>query len=234
MADDTDFAALYEELRITPDCTPEQFRHAYRRRVARLHPDQRGSAGDVGRLQELNRLYDAAMDFLRTHGRLPGAAHAAAAHAPAWSGMAADALPRASHAHDPSPPPKAGSSPLSRWFVLVVVLAIGALLLHAFDAPKRGGQAPAAATHASDAPSAATPSAMIELGMEKRMVRAIQGAPLGHHDIRWDYGPSWIEFKCAGVVTDWYSSPLRPLRVGTPHPSDKDWDRFDAARPAGC
>lgn len=73
MSDDTDFAALYRELGIDTTGSLQALRNAYRRRVAKLHPDQGGDAEDTGRLQQLNRLYDAACDFHRRYGRLPGA-----------------------------------------------------------------------------------------------------------------------------------------------------------------
>lgn len=76
MTDRLDFATLFRELDLAPECSPEQLRAAYRRLVSRLHPDQGGDAQDTGRLQQLNRLYRAALDFERAHGRLPGASGA--------------------------------------------------------------------------------------------------------------------------------------------------------------
>ncbi len=237
MAEDTDFAALYRTLGITPACTPVQFRQAYRRAVARLHPDPRGGGGDVAELQELNRLYRAATEFQRIHGRLPGAppmpadAQATAAFAPA-----AAAAPHAMPATPTEAPAEdaAGIDRMSRYFILLALLAIVALALHALETG--GGKAgpDAAAPQRAMTGERSSPDAKIVLGMEKARVKAIQGAPLGMHEIRWDYGPSWIDFGCGGVVTDWYSSPLRPLRVATPHPTAGDWDAFDAAPPPGC
>jgi hypothetical protein len=241
MSEHDDFASLYRELGIRGACTPEAFRHAYRRRVSQLHPDQRGHADDVATLQELNRLYDAALDFLRAHGRLPGSAasvpqqaHAIAqAHSPALHAAQADA--GAGGDGSLRDEPAAGTQRLSRYFVLLAVLAIAALAASALkgtisvhqDTPHDTG---AAALHRPPGGE----SGLIALGMGKRRVRSIQGEPVGDHDIRWDYGPSWIDFKCGDVVSDWYSSPLRPLKVETPHPSAADWDRHDAAPPPGC
>lgn len=245
MAEHDDFASLYRELGIRGACTPETFRQAYRRRVSQLHPDQRGHDDDVATLQELNRLYDAALDFLRTHGRLPGSAASAlapdraiapadiaAAHdAPARSDAGLGFTAAAPTGHEPA----AGTHRLSRYFVLLAVLAIAALAASALkgtisvsqDTPRDTG---AAALHRIDGAD----SGLVALGMGKRRVRSIQGDPVGHHDIRWDYGPSWIDFECGDAVSDWYSSPLRPLRTATPHPTPADWDRYDAARPPGC
>ena len=237
MAEDTDFSALYHALGISTACTPEQFRKAYRRRVARLHPDQHGDKGDVARLQELNRMYDAAMEFLRTHGRLPGSSppSPSALESP----QAVDRHPSASAApvaneSDPSGWPEAGPARHSRYFILLAVLAITVLTLHALETPRGVGKGRVEAVADHTTGSVVPATSTIVLGMGKAQVKAIQGAPLGGHDIRWDYGPSWVDFKCGDVVTDWYSSPLRPLHVASPHPTTQDWDRFDAARPPGC
>ena len=235
MAEDTDFSALYHALGISAACTPEQFRKAYRRRVARLHPDQHGDQDDVARLQELNRMYDAAMEFLRVHGRLPGSSPPApfAAQAPLASGGRHDAPPApAAHAGGFPEGPEAGPERHSRYFILLAVLAITVLALHALETP--GDRSRVEAKTDQPTGGVAPTTSTIVLGMGKAQVKAIQGAPLGGHEIRWDYGPSWIDFKCGDVVTDWYSSPLRPLRVASPHPTAQDWDRFDAARPPGC
>jgi hypothetical protein len=58
----------------------------------------------------------------------------------------------------------------------------------------------------------------IALGATAQQVREIHGEPVSGWEQRWEYGPSWIAFRC-GVVVDWYSSPLRPLKVASEHPS---------------
>lgn len=233
--EDIDFGALYQELGVVPDCTPEEFRHAYRRRVARLHPDQGGSEADAKRLQHVNRLYDDANEFLRAHGRLPGARSPAVDEphasydARAWSvpGRPSSAAEEARGAHE------AGSERQSRYFIWLAVLVVCVLLWHMLGRSDTGTSSqPADAAGALSA--AAAPVDRIVLGMDKPQVRVLQGAPIGYHSVRWDYGPSWIDFGCGDVVTDWYSSPLRPLKVDTAHPTARDWDRFDAAPPAGC
>lgn len=243
MAEDTDFAALYGELGITSDLTPEQFRHAYRRRVAQLHPDQRGGPGDVARLQELNRTYAAALAFLRTHGRLPGAPVAARVAAPAPPSDA----PGTTHAPDPAAAPapaattpgapparaKAGTGAASRWFTWMAVVAVAVLLVHACGERAPPGTPPVATTF-DTAVEDALGIDKVRLGMDKARVEAIQGKPGIRLRTRWDYGPSWVAFKCGGAVSDWYSAPQRPLRVDTPHPTTDEWERYDAAPPRGC
>ena len=76
MAHDTDFIDLYAELGVLPGCTPGEFKQAYRRRMAALHPDRRlDPIPDpclLERAQRLTATYAAAVEFERRHGRLPG------------------------------------------------------------------------------------------------------------------------------------------------------------------
>ena len=71
MSETCDFAWLYRQLGLRPGGSLQELRLAYRRRVARLHPDR--IQGDIEALQQLNVLYGAALDFQRKMGRLPGA-----------------------------------------------------------------------------------------------------------------------------------------------------------------
>jgi len=259
-----DFAALYRELGVDATCSPVELRHAWRRRVAKLHPDLGGSAEDTGRLQELNRLYDAAVDFRTRFGRLPGAATVgtigAAAHrmgSGADDPSAAEGDPEDALAADDSrlgmawqradrtrmPQSSAGFGRISRWFVVVSLCAIAVLgwrvlgLSGADSSLTEPAQAhsktPGASAQAGDgamdktiyddAREAFTPTAArtdvgavdrIAPGVDQDTVRDILGDPLDMHALRWQYGPSWVDFHCDKVV-DWYSSPLRPLPVAS-------------------
>ncbi|WP_267221816.1 J domain-containing protein [Dyella silvae] len=76
MANETDFLDMYRTLGLRPGCSLPVFKQAYRRQVARMHPDRQGGTSDpatAARLQRLISQYDAAMVFQREHGRLPGA-----------------------------------------------------------------------------------------------------------------------------------------------------------------
>lgn len=250
MTEDTDFAALYRELGIDAACSLAQLRSAWRRRVATLHPDLGGSAEDTGRLQRLNRLYDAALDFHARYGRMPGAAVAgslspecvdAPLSAPRPAGAPVDASLEIKAA--------SGFARLSRCFVAVSLAAIAILgwrlagsghrddrgndLANVQEADAAAAQSAAATSEvrkhrARNAAPAMAAAQAIAPGMGKDTVRDILGEPLDMHALRWTYGPSWVEFHC-GRVVDWYSSPLRPLRVSatradTAAPADRDCD----------
>ncbi len=226
MAEDTDFAALYRELGIDATCSLTELRGAWRRRVAKLHPDQGGSAEDTGRLQQLNRLYDAALDFHGRYQRMPGATTSGHlspdryAYAPQQASFEIDTQPCALAA--------SGFSRISRYFIAVSLIAIAVLgwrvIQHdqqdgsftGTDAdPGRTAQADANSNKINPVRITAKPltaALTITPGMGKDTVRDILGEPLDMHAMRWTYGPSWVEFRCDNVV-GWYSSPLRPLPV---------------------
>ena len=72
-----DWAQLYSQLGLPPDCTLEEFQRTYRRRIAELHPDKGAGAGRPESpllLSELIWMHATATRFHRRHGRLPGAA----------------------------------------------------------------------------------------------------------------------------------------------------------------
>lgn len=74
-----DFSLLNSELNLPPDCSLEEFKRAYRRRIAQLHPDRTGvdasSADAQAALSELIATYVAVNRFHRRYGRMPGASH---------------------------------------------------------------------------------------------------------------------------------------------------------------
>ena len=214
MQDDIDFAALYGELGLSADCPMASLKQAYRRRVRELHPDLPGASGSVEQLQRLNRLYTAALDFHRRYGRLPGALPRAAASTPPVHAAAFEAVAR------PQPPSEVSAPRPWLRYLLLSGLA-GAILL--WLAP--GHQAePEMQTAASVHPAGAhvLGVSIFKLGSDRALVRQLQGAPFNDgDDSHWNYGPSWIEFRC-GRVSDWYSSPLHPLRVRKASPDTAD------------
>ncbi|NOT88926.1 MAG: J domain-containing protein [Lysobacter sp.] len=245
MAEDTDFGALYRELGIDSTCSLAELRGAWRRRVSKLHPDQGGSAEDTGQLQQLNRLYDAALDFHMRYRRMPGAMPSGQL-SPERLGTDAGSPSFAGDPH-PNPLPASGFGRISRYFVTVSLVAIAVLGWRVVENKPEHGRDRAAGAGAGRVAAIETsgdrgtqpartakplPATLaIAPGMGKNTVRDILGEPLDMHALRWSYGPSWVEFRCDKVV-DWYSSPLRPLRVSAARdararavaPDDRDCD----------
>lgn len=242
----TDFTAMYRELGVDATCSLADLRVAWRRRVSKLHPDQGGNAEDTGRLQELNRRYDAAVAFHARFGRLPGAPTTgmplpaanetppAAAAEPRWQRADAPHDARDAAGFGPDANDAAGFGTIARSFVAVLLIATSliAVVLLVWRLVDRTGAGHETAASAVAA-QAAAPSVVhvgragadvvapdaIAVGMGKDTVRQRLGEPLDMHALRWHYGPSWVDFRCDRVA-GWYSSPLRPLRTATA--------RFDA------
>ncbi len=218
-----DFSQLYAQLDLTPACSLDQLKHAYRRRIAELHPDRLNAAlpaGDSMPVSELNAIYAAALRFHRQYGRLPGAR-------PRLEPRRATVSAVRSRAHwlssdGTSSPATAAVAPAGKYRALVIA-GVVTLLLLAFaalmkppsvmlDASVQG----LAAIDVIEEPGADLPLAL-ELGMTPDVVRAIQGAPVHVRGDHWDYGPSWLSFN-KGRLSDWHSSPLSPLKTTTRAP----------------
>lgn len=219
MSDETTFFALYEELGLKAGCSLEDFKHAYRRLASQLHPDRIGTNSDVQRLQRLNALYDHALEFHQTHGRLPGIGPSLQPFTP----VIPPAVPETTR----SKPAEPGR--WRRWLLAAACLL--ALLLYWLGLDMQGDGASTldpAGPGDQVAPGLFQPQAhYLALGMNKSLVRNVLGLPDEEGAVRWDYGPSWVEFQC-GKVVGWYSSPLRPLRVRS------DSTRADPVQAPGC
>ena len=228
MTANTDFIDLFHELGVSANCDLAEFRLAYRRCVAQLHPDRfGGSTADPTRLQRLTVMYEAALDFHRRHGRLPGYATQPAAPPPN--------VPPPAPASTVSPPP----AKRSRLRYVLALIALAALTWMLWDVPAPVDGVPAeeadaaAASDVAPATGADPAQHRLMLGMTKDEVKAIEGDPVSSSDSQWDYGPSWISFKC-GEVDDWYSSPLLPLRFARhQHPTASDAPATPT-HPPGC
>jgi hypothetical protein len=223
-----DLAQLYSQLNLRPDCTLEEFNHAYRRRIAELHPDKGPDAATPEArllLPELIWLYGAATRFYRRYGRLPGAV----VSRNLTEGSQATRMPLSSGATGSVDPPPATSrssrsddvheTPLPRaaaWAILLLVLLLIVTFLWGWLSPKAQEESGSTARNAPDG-AMAIANGYLELGMDQATVIAIQGEPMLVRNPRWDYGPSWIEFE-QGRLVDWYSSPLYPLKTTTPSP----------------
>jgi hypothetical protein len=220
LARETDFLDLYKILGLNPGCEMAEFKRAYRRRVAMLHPDRRTNGHSdmiaAERLQQLTALYGAAMEFERRHGRLPGAL-------PVRPPQAEAAPPAASRLPVKQPPQQR-----PRWLLIVpaAIVCIGWLLWN--SGWLAGNAEPETTTTTTPPSSVASVSGMsgrhetaspstLRLGMDTDTARAIDGEPELSSEDLWEYGPSWIRFT-NGKVADWYSSPLHPLKATAAHP----------------
>lgn len=220
-----DFSRLYSLLGIQPGCSLEEFKHAYRRRIAELHPDRTNPTDPQARtavaLNDLNSMYDAAMRFHKQHGRLPGAM-------PLPRNIVTPAPVPVSAISMPDPPVSASSGEVDTGTVtdkdsgrltLVLLLLLSALLgLLIWSSLMEKGGVAATGTNTltqdggSDAREALT--SRLELGMDKESVIAIQGNPVSVRGEEWYYGPSWLRFEDNRLV-DWNSSPLYRLKTGS-------------------
>ncbi|GHA74726.1 J domain-containing protein [Cognatilysobacter bugurensis] len=139
-----DFSLVYSQLDLRPDCSLEEFRSAYMRRIAELHPDRSGrepaTVEGQAMLRELVSTYVAVTRFHRRYGRMPGASPRVSgnhhAPSPAHPGV------HISHAHnpmmtamrpalqiapssDPSPPERQSTVTLR---LVVIIVTLGLLL----------------------------------------------------------------------------------------------------------
>ncbi len=124
LAETHDFSLLYRHLGLEPGCSLHDLRMAYRRRVARLHPDR--EQGDGQALKQLNILYGAALDFQRRMGRLPGTP----THSPATDTSHVVVRSRAHPAkpHTSTEPEKEVPTRLRTLALLMFILLLAALL----------------------------------------------------------------------------------------------------------
>jgi hypothetical protein len=209
----TDFLLLYQELRVTPECSIEHFRRAYRRRVSELHPDRKPESAApkaLERLQTLTRLHDAAVQFHSRFGRLPGAYQQA--------GEAVGSAPRPARTSPAQPAAVISRRMLifaggAAAIALIWMLAPSDQALSGTDEP--ASESTVTAIEADTSVPAHAPG--LVLGMTQSRVREIQGEPTVAATDRWEYGPSYVRFEHQKIVA-WYSSPLYPLKISVQRP----------------
>lgn len=219
-----DFALLYMQLGLHPDCSLEDLKRAYRVRVAELHPDRhldQPPSNDTHRdLTELTALYSGAIRFHRIHGRLPGSTLRAAA--PSRVGPEAATAPHMTQGQsravttmerEPAPSTTPKIAVLS-----VLVLVVVMVVLHWSETAQ---VTPHADANGAVAEVADPDAPRLELGMEEAAVVAIQGPPERVQDGVWNYGSSWVRFE-EGHLVDWASVPPNRLMTPTPRPVAQD------------
>lgn len=220
-----DFVWLYEKLEATPDDGLDELRARYRQKVRELHPDRHPEyardARQSDELVALNTAFEEILDFHRRTGRLPGAAqrrdpgtriplrndHARISGRHAVFGNAAPAgyaFPRIGH---PDREHRSRTPWAAAALVLLglVALATGALYE---PAPPALSLPAASFTPAGEV----APAQFLERGLNREAVRKLEGDPFLDAGSRFEYGPSYVEFKGDKVV-GWYSSPMQPLHV---------------------
>ncbi|MFC3715272.1 J domain-containing protein [Luteimonas soli] len=216
-----DFSQLYSLLGLEPGCSLEELKHAYRKRVAELHPDRHSpkSRDDKQSIQlaRLIPLYKDAIHFHEQHGRLPGSVVVETPTVPASRGMASSrAFPRKR-----GTAPETSPIPASHWWLLLgLACLIGYLVLSAFPGKESTPGSSAASGTRPSAAHADTANhgghAYVLAGMDADTVLSIQGPPSRVSGDVWEYGPSWLRFE-DGRLVEWHSSPLYRLRTRTPH-----------------
>lgn len=131
----TDFSKLYSQLDLTPDCSLEELKHAYRRRIAELHPDRQPFAAQQLEhaipLSDLNSIYAMAMRFHKQHGRLPGGKLSPGQHvrtSPDGSISNRSASPTMDTSTDEATGPETGHRSSLGILLVVLVLALAVFL----------------------------------------------------------------------------------------------------------
>ena len=219
-----DYIHLYRELGVQPGCSFDEFRQAYRRHVAGLHPDRIRNVqlASTLPLPDLIALYDQAMRFHRRYGRLPGTTPASPAPmvtpaAPAHTTDLAVIPEHQDASMRASPRPHGWLSWLVGAAILLLVIGVWQTPTPQPDPPQQHAEV----RHPLPAPLSLP--AALALGMDHDTVFAIQGEPSHRRDEKWEYGPSWITFE-KGRVVDWYSSPLYRLKTRATSPQQTAGD----------
>ncbi|RDI97059.1 hypothetical protein DVT68_18390 [Dyella solisilvae] len=217
MASETDFLEMYRTLGLRPGCALPEFKQAFRRHVARMHPDRKGDApADPASAMQLQRLmaqYDAAMTFQREHGRLPGS-----------TSRVRFAVPEPVGPSRPQVAARRRSKPLWRQPAAALLVPAVALAVLGWDIagrPTSTSPSSAASNTGEAGPPLGTvaPMPTLSRGLSREEVRSMLGDPLSEQGDRWEYGPSWVRFE-DGQVVDWYSSPLHSLGATSRTPDE--------------
>lgn len=219
-----DFSQLYSLLDLEPGCSLEELKHAYRKRVAELHPDRHApKSRDDERSVQLARLiplYKDAIHFHELHGRLPGSTGVETQAVRQGPSAARGLASSQAFSRRRGATPETSPIPASHWWLLLgLACLIGYLVFSAFSGKSSAPASPATVgTHPSGAHAGMAGHdghAYVLAGMDADTILAIQGPPSRISGDVWEYGPSWLRFK-DGRLVEWHSSPLYRLRTRTP------------------
>lgn len=123
-----DFSLLYSNLDLPPDCSLEEFRSAYMRRIAELHPDRSGmepaSVEAQATLRELVSTYVAVTRFHRRYGRMPGASPRSSGNHAHGSPLMTATRPALQIVAAPSEPPERPARATARLVAIIVTLGL--------------------------------------------------------------------------------------------------------------
>ncbi len=239
-SDRPDYIRCYRELDLTTESEWEQARRQFKRLSQKWHPDRHQCNLDARAHAEtkqraINQAMRAIAEYHKMHGCMPLRPRTRfkprQLNVNASGNIPEEELPET----DSVLQKKRAYSGIWLWFMLMVlaVPAICVLLPEAVELSVVGQisnsytQAGSDITverdssqivlpGASDArtPLSATSASTetIHIGSSPDDVIRIQGEPLFRNGPRWDYGPSYIEFRY-NRVSGWHNSPMRPLRV---------------------
>ncbi len=237
-----DFIRCYRILNLKPGCSWEQVRRQYKLLSQRWHPDRHPhdpSARENAEKKQraINLAMRTIADYYKAHGRMPLRAYPERRH-PVFSGDAVEAAgENESGLQKKSKDNRLWRRPLLAGALIMFaawilwssseehfaashvpggrmgdqnIAEVGKAPVTArfeFGDTREGVRAPPA-----DADPFSSNRELIRIGSSYDDVSRIQGEPLFKTTLRWDYGPSYIEFRY-GKVSGWHNSPMRPLRV---------------------
>ncbi len=234
----SDFIRYYRELELKPGSEWEQARRQFKLLSQRWHPDRHHHNPDEKlraerKQQAINEAMRAISDYYRANGNMPLRPRVKPGSRPI------DIPGCAAGDHTPDMDSvlqkEGGSSGAWFWFVLLlfVVSALWLLLPGQTRYPvpepgirpdtqdlqaglyREGAELPD--NKKKPPPETVSPALsgseeFIRIGSSPEDVIRIQGEPLFKNGARWDFGPSYIEFRY-NRVSGWHNSPMRPLRV---------------------
>lgn len=224
----TNYRCCYETMELQPGATWRDVRRSFKHLVQCWHPDkyeQDAEAKQVAeeRLREINKAYLAFSEYYSQHGKMPLTAGSSTAD---WQFQKTSGMDFV-NTHEVNK--QARSRPRNivgtKWLLVSLIFGIlvfGVIWLRQTPGPvmelsknKENSLIVKKAPRREVKVERGLPrdeKEPIRIGSSAEEVLEIEGEPLMKMERRWDYGPSFIEFR-RGKVINWHSSVLRPLNV---------------------